>query len=216
MNYLNGIETKENILNVSKNLFFTKGFKETSIRQIAKKANVTSGALYKHFKNKEDILDAIISPYTDDFIKECEEFTVEFEKSLDKASTEDEIRNLMRREEAMGLYNYINKDVDIWKFILFKSTGTKYEEFFDKFIEYDTNITLKILKKLYPDKRYLELVSDIEIYFIIKGFYSTALNLFDPRFDEDKRVNYLKIVEDIYKSFWEKIFLLDTKRRFYE
>ncbi len=216
MNYLNGIETKENILNVSKKLFFKNGFKETSIRQIAKKANVTSGALYKHFKSKEDILDAIISPYTDDFIKQCEDFTLEFEVLLDQASTEEEIKHLLKREEAMWLYNYINKNVDIWKFVLFKSFGTKYEDFFDRFIEYDTNITLKILKKLYPDKRYLEFVSDIEIYFIIKGFYSTALNLFDSRFDEDKRINYLKIVEDIYKSFWEKIFLLDTKRRFYE
>lgn len=49
-------DTKETILSVSLNLFAQKGFDGVSVREIAKEVGVRESALYKHFKNKQEIL----------------------------------------------------------------------------------------------------------------------------------------------------------------
>lgn len=54
------MDTKKKILEVSLALFAQKGFDGVSVREIAKEVGVRESALYKHYKNKEDILDKII------------------------------------------------------------------------------------------------------------------------------------------------------------
>lgn len=52
--------TREKIISVSLELFAKHGFSGVSVRNIAKEVGVRESALYKHFKNKQDILDQII------------------------------------------------------------------------------------------------------------------------------------------------------------
>lgn len=47
--------TKATILEVSANLFNTNGYKATSLSDITTATGFTKGAIYKHFKNKEDL-----------------------------------------------------------------------------------------------------------------------------------------------------------------
>lgn len=49
-------ERKMQLLMSAQSLFVIKGYRDTTVDEIAKKAGVTKGALYFHFKNKEDIL----------------------------------------------------------------------------------------------------------------------------------------------------------------
>jgi len=49
------MSTKENILQVATQLFAKQGFNGTSIRDIAKEADVNLGAINYHFKNKENL-----------------------------------------------------------------------------------------------------------------------------------------------------------------
>ena len=52
--------TKEKILKEALELFAVKGYDGVSVREIAGAVGVRESALYKHFKNKEDILNNII------------------------------------------------------------------------------------------------------------------------------------------------------------
>lgn len=54
------MKTKERILYISLELFAQKGFSGVSVRDIASEVGVRESALYKHFKNKQDILDSIM------------------------------------------------------------------------------------------------------------------------------------------------------------
>lgn len=54
------MSTRERIIEVSLELFAKRGFSGVSVRDIAKAVGVRESALYKHFKNKQDILDQII------------------------------------------------------------------------------------------------------------------------------------------------------------
>lgn len=52
--------TKERILEEALTLFSQNGYDGTSVEQIAEKVGIKAPSLYKHFKGKEDMLNAII------------------------------------------------------------------------------------------------------------------------------------------------------------
>jgi len=52
-------ETRESILDAAEAVFYDKGVSSTSLTDIAQAAGVTRGAIYWHFKNKEDLFDAM-------------------------------------------------------------------------------------------------------------------------------------------------------------
>ena len=52
--------TKERILEEALTLFAQNGFDGTSVEQIAERVGIKAPSLYKHYKGKEDILNAII------------------------------------------------------------------------------------------------------------------------------------------------------------
>lgn len=48
-------EKKQHILDAAIGVFIENGFEETSMRQIASAAGLTTGAIYHHFKNKDEL-----------------------------------------------------------------------------------------------------------------------------------------------------------------
>lgn len=63
------ISTKEKILAVSIDLFAQKGFKEVSVREIAKEVGIKASSLYKHYANKEDILSSIFDLFREKMVQ---------------------------------------------------------------------------------------------------------------------------------------------------
>ena len=54
------MSTKEKILDAALTLFAENGYNGTSVEQIAKSVGIKAPSLYKHYKGKEDILNALI------------------------------------------------------------------------------------------------------------------------------------------------------------
>ena len=59
-----GSKTKEKILKRALKLFSSKGFKATTVRDIAGSIGMKQSALYNHFKNKDEILETLIRDLT--------------------------------------------------------------------------------------------------------------------------------------------------------
>mgnify|MGYP003153135702 CR=1 FL=1 len=53
------LETRNTILDAAIDVFFEKGVNSSSLNDIARKAKVTRGAIYWHFKNKLHIFSAL-------------------------------------------------------------------------------------------------------------------------------------------------------------
>jgi AcrR family transcriptional regulator len=71
------VSTKQKILDSSLKLFSTKGYKATTMRDIAAEVGVRQGAIYNHFKSKEAILERLIADLTDSALVHL------FDKDLD-------------------------------------------------------------------------------------------------------------------------------------
>lgn len=60
--------TKERILKESMALFSVYGFDSVTVRRIAEEVGIQNSALYKHFKNKQAIFDAIVAESQNRFL----------------------------------------------------------------------------------------------------------------------------------------------------
>jgi AcrR family transcriptional regulator len=83
-------KTKDNIIDCAVSVFKEKGFKETSMEEIAEKSDVSKGTLYNYFQDKESILvgyfQSIIEGYSLEInrsSKEHEDLITLFNKLLD-------------------------------------------------------------------------------------------------------------------------------------
>lgn len=52
--------TREALLNAAEALFLEQGVSNTTLEQIARRAGMTRGAIYWHFRNKADLFDALL------------------------------------------------------------------------------------------------------------------------------------------------------------
>jgi AcrR family transcriptional regulator len=68
--------TVHDILNAAENLFVEKNYADVSMAEIAYLANVTKGALYHHFKSKEDLYVAML-------LRDLDEKRVVFQQAVD-------------------------------------------------------------------------------------------------------------------------------------
>jgi TetR/AcrR family fatty acid metabolism transcriptional regulator len=66
------IERRQSIIQAAIEVFGKNGFKNSSICEIAKRANVAEGTIYQYFKHKEDLFFSIPVEKTKEFCRELE------------------------------------------------------------------------------------------------------------------------------------------------
>ena len=74
--------TKERIMRASFKLFLENGYENTQIRQIAEESQAVTGSVYHFFRNKEDILRALIRPIFTKQIEICQNAVSDEESPL--------------------------------------------------------------------------------------------------------------------------------------
>jgi TetR/AcrR family transcriptional regulator, cholesterol catabolism regulator len=61
-------ERREEIVALAGEMFASKGFVSTTVREIADAAGILSGSLYHHFESKESIVDELLARFLDDML----------------------------------------------------------------------------------------------------------------------------------------------------
>jgi AcrR family transcriptional regulator len=61
-------ERRDHLVSLSADLFAEKGFRATTVREIADAAGILSGSLYHHFSSKESIADEILSRFLNEVL----------------------------------------------------------------------------------------------------------------------------------------------------
>jgi AcrR family transcriptional regulator len=59
---------REEIVDIAKRLFATRGYAATSMRDIADACGLLAGSLYSHFRSKSQILELVLLPFYDELL----------------------------------------------------------------------------------------------------------------------------------------------------
>ena len=122
-------ETKSKLLESAKKEFLEKGFMGASLRTIAANAGVTTGAMYRHFKDKDDFFCALVDPAIEVTIQ-----TVSLADSAHHLDFENPLSQEhfdVESKETNNFLNYIYDNYDIFTLLLTKASGSTHEHFQD-------------------------------------------------------------------------------------
>src|SRR3954470_23786829 len=64
---------RDQLLEIAAGLFATKGFRNTTVRDIPDAAGILSGSLYHHFDSKESMVDEILSSFQEELFGQYDE-----------------------------------------------------------------------------------------------------------------------------------------------
>lgn len=66
-------DRRNEILNTAEKLFHAKGYDKCTVNDILKEVNIAKGTFYYYFKSKKEVLDSVVSRYTDIVVSRVEE-----------------------------------------------------------------------------------------------------------------------------------------------
>ena len=77
-------ESRRRILDAAKDVFFRDGFMRANLDEIAEKAGVAKGTLYRYFESKADLYVAVLVENHEVFLEQMKRASREDETTLDR------------------------------------------------------------------------------------------------------------------------------------
>ncbi len=108
------MKTKEGIIKTALKLFLSKRFNETSMNEIAQEVGISKPAIYHHFKNKDELVEAIFDHFTQkitswgfEYYKDCTTDDQKVHKMFDANPLFMQIEKVLLDEDEPELsYSY--------------------------------------------------------------------------------------------------------------
>lgn len=183
--------------------FLEKDFQSASLRNIVKKAGVTTGAFYGYYASKESLFEALVCEQYEHFMGLFQKAQQDFSNvpQAEQPKHLSDISGACMDEMLLYAYQHLNA----FKLILCHSEGTRFSKLIDEMVEIEiqgTHDYLAVLKKLGrpspPIDEHLEHV-------LITGMFNTFFELIIHEMPLEKAQHYLKEMRAFYTAGWMKI-----------
>ncbi|MDR0419783.1 MAG: TetR/AcrR family transcriptional regulator [Prevotellaceae bacterium] len=138
----------KSILDAARKEFINKGFKNASMRSIAKYADVSLSNIYNYFLNKDEIFLVIVKPAKDNI------FSFVAEQHMEKHIDINRISNFDYQEKVIELFiQLLEKYKEELCLLLYHSEGSSMRNFRDILTDHLTTVNndhMVLIKKHYP------------------------------------------------------------------
>lgn len=191
---------QENILIAAVELISEKGYEKVSTAEIAKKAGVAEGTIFRQYRTKGDLLDAILIP---SFIRFAKPMIIKdfISGVLDKEypSLENFVETIVRDR-----YEFAKEETPLFKIVIQEMISQDYikEEIRKTFLNDAYPVFTKLINKFKIENEIIDVDEVILFRIIINnmlGFLIPRFVLFpDLQWDDEKEINM--VIQSIIKS----------------
>ncbi|WP_027624447.1 TetR/AcrR family transcriptional regulator [Clostridium lundense] len=195
-----GSSTINNILNCAKAEFLEKGFKDASLRNIAKQAGVTTGAIYGYFKDKDDIFVTLVKDVVHGLYNLIEEIERKQNDIYDKNT---KLKNEMidAKEEHIKYINYLYDNFDVCKLLIMCSSGSSMENYMDVLIE-------KVLKENKEPIQFVKETSGLDeftIHVIVECYMNAATEFIKHDIPYEIAIKQFEKMNSFFFAGWNEL-----------
>ena len=196
---------RKQIINAASAEFCSKGYLDTSIRGIARRAAVSPANMYNYFRNKDELFHTVIGPLISDIEKGKNYF--------ESPRAAEEICDLDDHIEMITfMIKYVNKNRKLFKLLAFNSFGSDYEKYVDDLTEWYTDLIGTFLPYMAKIMNIDEINVDRFVLHNITGiwiqFFREALMHDTP--DEEFIKSAKEVMTFTFRG-WEGLFKYKTK-----
>ncbi len=199
--------TQKRILDAGKEEFLVKGFKNASLRSIAQKAGVTTGAIYGYYPDKAALFGALVSgpanhlkEWYASVQRKFEEFPAEYKEKQMHEYTSNALEEFI---------NYIYLNFDAFKLVVCHSAGTEYAYYIDSLLEIEIEHTQRFIDAMRSLGHNIPVVDDDMNHILSGAFYYGIFETVAHDMPRERALEYIRILNKFYSAGWNTILGLE-------
>ena len=187
-------ETKKKILESAMAEFLEKGFMNASLRTIAANAGLTTGAMYRHFKDKDALFCALVDEpidFTTRVVMMADStHHLDLDNILSKEHFEQEIRH------TNELLSYIFNNFDAFTLLLTKSAGSTHEHFQEEICELYTKNCDQTFNWMYKNGISTKKIDKMTVHFFASTIINAFVEIITHKMTKKAAFQYIKNIEE--------------------
>jgi AcrR family transcriptional regulator len=196
-------DTIEKIIKSAGAEFFRNGYAGASLRKIAAEAGLTTGALYRHYADKESLYRALVEPVYHTFFDSLREETDHYEGLLDSEGL-----NAMWEDSGRGVekvFRYAYDHLAAVRLLISASKQTVFGDFKERLVRVDVDLTMRYLRSARKRGYGIRKLSRKEVYLVTLGQYAGFFEILLQFDDLDEALNYVRIYSAFCNGGWKKL-----------
>ncbi|MGL6200515.1 MAG: TetR/AcrR family transcriptional regulator [Lachnospiraceae bacterium] len=184
--------------------FLEKGFEKASIRAIAKRAGMSASGIYRHFKDKEAMFDALVAPLVKQYYQNYQEAMQRNYALLDT----DEIKKfwMISEEYAYQYVHFLYDNFDEFKLVLTCSEGTKYQSFLHDIVDMEVQEMTRLMDELRNRGFDVRVLSGEELHMLISGYVASYFEVVIHGYSREEALAQSKVLIEFLYPGWIKAF----------
>lgn len=183
--------------------FLQRGFRKATLRDIARSAGVTTGALYGYYDSKEALFEALVVEAYDTMMSLCRGCEEGLYGLTDEESSEriDGMEGLCSRR----LLQYVYDHLTAFRLLLCCSEGTRFAGMIDQMVELGLEGSRRYQKSLREKGCSDSFVDPRLEHILVTGMVNAFFELVIHQMPPDQADTYLSQLQAFYYAGWKKI-----------
>lgn len=195
--------TLERIHKAAREEFLKKGFEAASLRNIVKKAGVTTGAFYGYYESKEALFDYIAGRHYR-YVMNCYRKAQEEFASL-PAEQQPENMGEISGDCMLDMLLYAYDNLEEFKILLCSSQGTRYAGMIDEMADIEIKYTHAYQEVLESLGRPSKSIDARLEHILVTGMFGAFFELVIHEMPIEQAKIYLEELRQFYTAGWMKI-----------
>lgn len=194
----NSSETRKKILQSAQAEFLEKGFTNASLRTIASNANLTTGAMYRHFKDKDSLFCALVDDVIDYVQNLVTSVGIEMHKNEKNVFSAE--HNQKERQIMHGLIEHIYSHFDAYTLLLTKAAGSTHENFLTETCDLYTEKCIKILDWMCSEHPSLKKIDRLTVHFVASSLINALAEIVFHKIPKDEVYGFIDNIQEFSSS----------------
>ena len=184
------------LLEAGKQEFLEKGFQGASMRGIASRLSVTTGALYRYYTDKESLFDVLV----EEPARVLEERYRAIQRNFADQPVKDQVQTLpeVSDEGHSWMVEYIYDHFDAFKLIVCCSAGTRYEHYLDVLTEIEVNSSIVLMEKMKEAGYQPEELDENLIHMVASSMFNGMFETVRHDMPREKAISYIQEIGTAY------------------
>lgn len=184
--------------------FLQKGFKDASLREIAKNADTSTSSIYVRFGDKAGLFQAIVHPVAENFaqylIDEFKKFTAQDEKM----PVEEMFR--YTDEKTHMIVDAIYDNFDAFRLLICCADGTEFEDFIGRLADLEAEQTLRYIVSIDNDAVSSGRLSMVLLHMLSSAYWAGVFEAVRHNMTREDAKNHIFRIKRFFRCGWYDIF----------
>lgn len=196
-------QLQQEILAMSKKEFLAYGYNKATVRRIATAVGCTTGAIYRYYKGKMALFDALVR-------EPAEALLVQYKKvALDilAASGEEALADVPDRsaDACDWMVDYIYDYYDAFRLICCASEGTAYEHYIERLIEIEEASSNRFIESLRANNMLKREITPFMAHILASTFFMGIFEAVRHELSRDEAMAHMKTLQEFHLGGWVQI-----------